>query len=259
MPNLAGWRAGLLLLMLLLKPYIALVTLYCCIVALYSFILTPFNPYIALVALYCCIVALYTFIRAQLKPHIALAALYFCIIAPYSFILTQYGSCGSILRNCNIISHHSGSIWPHCGPICCLAGWLAACLAAWLAAWLPGCLAGCPWGPPAPPSPPKPPQGDPPKLARCRFGPFSFLKSIAKRAPKKKMWPRGGAGAPQITPKSTPNIIQKIHKFPIKSLKKTLPEPPPMITSKTQLFTINPLQYSIFHVFKSLFNRWMFI
>ena len=141
MPNLAGWRAGLLLLlMLLLKPYIALVTLYCCIVALYSFILTPFNPYIALVALYCCIVALYSFIRAQLKPHIALAALYFCIIAPYSFILTQYGSCGSILHNCNIISHHSGSIWPHCGPICCLAGWLAAWVPGWLAGWLPGWL-----------------------------------------------------------------------------------------------------------------------
>ena len=34
MPNLAGWRAGLLLLlvlMLLLKPYMALVALYCCI------------------------------------------------------------------------------------------------------------------------------------------------------------------------------------------------------------------------------------
>ena len=33
MPNLAGWRAGLLLLlvlMLLLKPYMALVALYCC-------------------------------------------------------------------------------------------------------------------------------------------------------------------------------------------------------------------------------------
>ena len=39
MPNLAGWRAGLLLLlvlMLLLKPYMALVTLYCCIVTLYA-------------------------------------------------------------------------------------------------------------------------------------------------------------------------------------------------------------------------------
>ena len=39
MPNLAGWRAGLLLLlvlMLLLKPYIA-------IVALYSFILAPYS------------------------------------------------------------------------------------------------------------------------------------------------------------------------------------------------------------------------
>jgi len=47
MPNLAGWRAGLLLLllllMLLLKPYIALVALYCCIVALYSFILAPYG------------------------------------------------------------------------------------------------------------------------------------------------------------------------------------------------------------------------
>ena len=41
MPNLAGWRAGLLLLllvlMLLLKPYMALVALHCCIVALYAF------------------------------------------------------------------------------------------------------------------------------------------------------------------------------------------------------------------------------
>ena len=41
--NLAGWRAGLLLLllvlMLLLKPYMALVALYCCILALYNFIL----------------------------------------------------------------------------------------------------------------------------------------------------------------------------------------------------------------------------
>ena len=67
MPNLAGWRAGLLLLlllMLLLKPYIALVTLYCCIVALYSFILTPFNPYIPLIALYCGIVALHGLILA---------------------------------------------------------------------------------------------------------------------------------------------------------------------------------------------------
>jgi len=39
MPNLAGWRAGLLLLlvlMLLLKPYMA-------IVALYSFILAPYS------------------------------------------------------------------------------------------------------------------------------------------------------------------------------------------------------------------------
>ena len=46
MPNLAGWRAGLLLLlvlMLLLKPYMALVALYCCIVALYSFILAPYS------------------------------------------------------------------------------------------------------------------------------------------------------------------------------------------------------------------------
>ena len=124
MPNLAGWRAGLLLLllvlMLLLKPYMALVSLYCYIVPLYSVILI------------------------QLKLHMALVALYCCIIAPYSFILAQYGSCGSILRNCNIISHHSCPIWPHCGPICCLAGWLAACLAAWLAGWLPGCLAGCP-------------------------------------------------------------------------------------------------------------------
>ena len=46
MPNLAGWRAGLLVLrvlMLLLKPYMALVALYCCIVALYSFILAPYG------------------------------------------------------------------------------------------------------------------------------------------------------------------------------------------------------------------------
>ena len=46
MPNLAGWRAGLLLLlvlMLLLKPYMALVALYCCIVALYGFILAPYG------------------------------------------------------------------------------------------------------------------------------------------------------------------------------------------------------------------------
>ena len=47
MPNLADWRAGLLLLllalMLLLKPYMALVALCCCIAALYSFILTPYG------------------------------------------------------------------------------------------------------------------------------------------------------------------------------------------------------------------------
>ena len=47
MPNLAGWRAGLLVLLvlmvLLLKPYMALVALYCCIVALYSFILAPYG------------------------------------------------------------------------------------------------------------------------------------------------------------------------------------------------------------------------
>ena len=143
-------------------------------------------------------------------------------------------------------------LWPYMLPSW-LAGCLPGCLAGCLAAWLPG------WLPLRPPSRPPAPPGRPPKLARCRFGPFSFLKSIAKRAPQKKIWPRGGPGAPQMTPKSTPNIMQKIHKFPIKSLKKTLPEPPPMITSKTQLFTINPLQYSIFHVFKSLFNRWMFI
>ena len=47
MPSLAGWRACLLVLLvlmvLLLKPYMALVALYCCIVALYSFILTPYG------------------------------------------------------------------------------------------------------------------------------------------------------------------------------------------------------------------------
>ena len=47
MPNMAGWRAGLLVLLvlmvLLLKPYMALVTMYCCIVALYSFILAPYG------------------------------------------------------------------------------------------------------------------------------------------------------------------------------------------------------------------------
>ena len=46
MPNFADWRAGLLLLlvlMLLLKPNVALVALYCCIVALYSFILAPYG------------------------------------------------------------------------------------------------------------------------------------------------------------------------------------------------------------------------
>ena len=47
MPNLAGWRACLLVLLvlmvLLLKPYMALVALYCCIVALYSFILAPYG------------------------------------------------------------------------------------------------------------------------------------------------------------------------------------------------------------------------
>ena len=51
MPNLAGWRACLLVLLvlmvLLLKPYMALVALYCCIVALYSFILAPLKRYIA--------------------------------------------------------------------------------------------------------------------------------------------------------------------------------------------------------------------
>ena len=39
MPNLAGWRAGLLLLlvlMLLLKPYMAIVALYSLILAPYS-------------------------------------------------------------------------------------------------------------------------------------------------------------------------------------------------------------------------------
>ena len=48
MPNLAGWRAGLLLLlvlMLLLKPYMALVSLYCCIVPLYGVILTQLKPH----------------------------------------------------------------------------------------------------------------------------------------------------------------------------------------------------------------------
>ena len=258
MPHLAGWCAGLLLLlvlMLLLKPYIALVALYCCIVALYSFILIQFNPYIALVALYCCIVALYSFIRAQLKPHIALAALYFCIIAPYSFILAQYGSCGSILRNCNIISHHSGPIWPHCGPICCLAGWLAACLAAWLAAWLPGWL---PLRPPSPPQPPQTPPGRPPQIGSLSIRALFLFKVNCKKG-KKKNLASGEPGAPQITPKSTPNTIQKTHKFPIESLKKTLPEAPPRITLKTQLFTINPMQYSIFHVFKPLFKRCIFI
>ena len=46
MPNLAGWRAGLLLLlvlMLLLKPYIALVTIYWRIVALYAYVLAAYG------------------------------------------------------------------------------------------------------------------------------------------------------------------------------------------------------------------------
>ena len=46
MPHLAGWCAGLLLLlvlMLLLKPYMALVALYCNIVTLYRFILTAYG------------------------------------------------------------------------------------------------------------------------------------------------------------------------------------------------------------------------
>ena len=66
MPNLSSWRAGLLLLVLtlLLKHHIALVALYCCIVALYNFILAQLEPHMALVALYCCIVALYNFILA---------------------------------------------------------------------------------------------------------------------------------------------------------------------------------------------------
>ena len=46
MPNLAGWRAGLLLLVLilLLKPYMTLVALYCCIEALYSPIEASYGP-----------------------------------------------------------------------------------------------------------------------------------------------------------------------------------------------------------------------
>ena len=47
MPNLAGWRARLLLLLLLqvllLKPYIALVGIRWCIMALYAFILAPYG------------------------------------------------------------------------------------------------------------------------------------------------------------------------------------------------------------------------
>ena len=64
MPHLAGWRAGLLLLlvlMLLLKPYMALVALYCCSVTLYS------SPIWLLMLLVLVLL---------LKPHMTLEALY---------------------------------------------------------------------------------------------------------------------------------------------------------------------------------------